>query len=82
MPKVFVTPGSARESDLIKKLNPVRMFPTIDTSATPARAFSTATHPQDVGGTALTAEEIYLFTLMADMGGQFVSRENLPGTGY
>ncbi len=82
MPKSFVTPGSARESDLIKKLNPVRMFPTVDTSATPVRAFNTATHPQDVGGTALTAEEIYLFTLMADMGGQFYSRENLPGTGY
>jgi hypothetical protein len=73
--KQYVEPGSARESEVIKKLNPPQRFPM-----NPAvRAFPGKTHPADVGGQELTAEEYYQLILNIDMGGQFFFRENRPG---
>jgi len=76
--KTYVEPGNARESELIKKLNPVQQFPTQNLGV---RAFDTATFPAHAAavGQELTADEYYLLVLMADLGGQFYSRENAPG---
>jgi hypothetical protein len=72
---VYVTPASARESALIKKLNPPRLYPAPDTTV---RAFEGPTHAEEQGFTDLTPEEYHLLILMADGGGQFYSRENPP----
>jgi hypothetical protein len=88
-PKQHVTPGEARNSNVIKMLNPPLRYPSVDLTQ---RAFGAAApHPAEVGTTAghlgtdpkytLTADEYYLMVLMADMGGQFFSRENIPGGG-
>lgn len=76
---IYVEPLSARDSVLLQKLNPPQLFPVVDMNT---RAFTGATHPADVGGPALTAEEYYRLILMADMGGQYYSRENAPGSTY
>ena len=73
----YVEPTSARDSILIQKLNPHQTFPTIDTTV---HAFATLPHPEDIGGQALTPDEYLVLILAADMGGQFYSRENAPGT--
>jgi Hydrazine synthase alpha subunit middle domain len=70
----WIEPGSARNSELIKLLNPPQIFP-VDLNR---RAFAGAAHARDVGA-ELTADEYYLLVLMADSGGQFYSRENAPG---
>ncbi|HWN71756.1 MAG TPA: hypothetical protein VNM90_29160, partial [Haliangium sp.] len=72
---VYVTPSSARESELLKKLNPPRLYPTPDETV---RAFEGPTHAVEQGFTDLTPEEYHLLILMADGGGQFYSRENPP----
>ena len=48
------------------------------------RAFSTSEFPAHAAavGQELTADEYYLLVLMADLGGQFYSRENAPGADY
>lgn len=69
----FVDPGSARDSLLIKALNPPQLFP-VDMNR---RAFAGRAHARDVGAD-LTADEYYLLVLMADNGGQYWSRENAP----
>jgi hypothetical protein len=71
----FVSPASAKDSAIIKKLNPTQRFPAIDTSV---RAFTTAPHMTAVGHPEweLTPEEYYRFILNIDMGGQFYFREN------
>jgi hypothetical protein len=71
---VYVTPSSARESELIKKLNPHRLYPTPDDTV---RAFDGPTHGEEQNF-VLTPEEYHLLILMADSGGQFYSRENPP----
>ncbi len=76
--KIYVEPGNAMESELIKKLNPPQQFPTQNLGV---RAFDTAAHAEAVGQ-ELTADEYYLLVLMADNGGQFYSRENAPGGEY
>jgi hypothetical protein len=68
----WVTPGSARTSRLIQKINA--------TPSDPARAgnewaWSTAPHPEDRGVT-LTPEERLVLIRMADLGGQYYSRRN------
>jgi hypothetical protein len=73
--KPFIAPGSAAESDVIKKLNPPQRFPM----ATDVHAFPGPQHPADVGGTALTPDEYYLLILNIDMGAQFYFRENKGG---
>lgn len=74
---VYVTPSSARESALIQKLNPPKLYPTPDETV---RAFEGMTHAQEQGFTDLTPEEYHLLILMADGGGQFYARENPPAT--
>jgi hypothetical protein len=76
---IYVEPLNASESVLIQKINPPQLFPVVDMNT---RAFPGANHPADVGGTPLTAEEYYRLILMADMGGQFYSREIAPGSNY
>jgi hypothetical protein len=70
----YVSAGSAKDSAIIKKLNPPARFPVVDTKV---RAFSAGgIHPTDVGGTELTPDEYYRLILNIDMGGQFYFREN------
>jgi hypothetical protein len=73
--------GSAKDSDVIKLLNPPLQFPTPSTAT---RAFpGMPVHPTDMGGMELTPAEYYLLILNLDMGGQFFFRENLDSaTGY
>jgi hypothetical protein len=76
----YVVPHDSRNSTLIQRINPRRQFPTPSSSD---RAFGgTTTHPADVGGTPLTAEEERLLVEMVDNGAQFFSRENAPGIDY
>jgi hypothetical protein len=73
--------GSAKDSDVIKLLNPPLQFPAPSTAT---RAFpGMPVHPTDMGGMELTPAEYYLLILNLDMGGQFFFRENLDSaTGY
>ena len=79
--RIYVKPGDARNSKLIRKLNPVQQFPTQDDSV---RAFDVTQFPAHAlaVGQELTPNEYYLLVLMADNGGQFYSRENAPGGNY
>jgi hypothetical protein len=75
----YASPGSAKDSDVIQRLNPPQRFPEVSTAT---RAFpQRAVHPVDKGGIELTADEYYLLILNLDMGGQFYFRENLDGAG-
>ena len=81
-PKQYVEPVSARNSLVVKMLNPVQRFPSVSTTT---RAFSdrsvtngAVSHAADKGFPELTADEFYLLILNIDMGGQFFFRENLP----
>lgn len=75
--RTYVTPGSARESDVVKRLNPPQRFPSVDTGV---RAFKDVKlHPVDVGGKELTPDEYYQLILNIDMGAQFYFRENKGG---
>lgn len=74
--KSYLNPGSARDSLLVRKLNPPQRFPAPDANV---RAFAGPSHPADVGGVELTPDEYYRIILNADMGGQFFFRENKKG---
>ena len=76
---IYVEAEDARGSILIQKLNPPKMYPTINLND---RAFDGPTHPSDVGGVDLTPEEYRMLIEMADNGGQYFSRENNPGKAY
>jgi hypothetical protein len=67
VPDPWVEPGSARTSRLIQKVN---------ASAGDEWAFSSAAHPEDVGGT-LSAEDRLTLIRMVDLGGQYYSRRNI-----
>ena len=69
----YVRPGRARDSALVRKLNPPQRFPAVDGNT---RAFEGAVHPRDVGGEELTADEYYRIILNIDMGAQYFFREN------
>ena len=69
----YVGAGSAKDSDVIKKLNPPQRFPAVDMNV---RAFGATVHPTEVGGQGFTADEFYRLILSIDMGGQYFSREN------
>jgi hypothetical protein len=72
MPPEWVTPGSARTSDLIAAVNsPSEIDGT-------RWAYETAPHPEDVG-VDLTREERLMLIRMADLGGQYYSRRNVEG---
>jgi len=85
---IYVNPEDAHGSLLFQYLNPRetingsgRLFcATTDCSKTGLAA--TVRHPADVGGTALTDDEMSLLILSADMGGQFFSRENAESMAY
>jgi hypothetical protein len=80
--KVYIEAGSARDSELITKLNPVQQYPEQNMGN---RAFDGEGHVVEMLGAEndLTADEYHLFVLMADAGGQYYSRENAPGgAGY
>jgi hypothetical protein len=74
--KVYASPENARDSIIIKMLNPKKQFPT----QTNERAFATNPHMAAVGqSTDLTADEFYQLILNIDMGVNFYARENNPG---
>jgi hypothetical protein len=79
----YVQAGSAKDSDVIQRLNPPQRFPSVDMNT---RAFSPQV-VQALGPTdhtnMLTADQDYLLILNIDMGGQFFFRENKEeATGY
>lgn len=77
---IYVRPGAARESLLFEVLNPPQLYP-YDPSV--RRYPGKVPHLVAKGRPDLSADEYYLLILMADMGGQFYSRENAPGaSGY
>jgi hypothetical protein len=76
----LVEAGSARDSEIIKRLNPMQRFPMdLNTRAFTGDAMATAHAASHAGVPALTADEMYLLILNIDMGGQFYFRENLEG---
>jgi hypothetical protein len=75
--KIYMRPTDAKNSLVIKKINPVQQFP----QNTAVRAFATTPHSANAGGAGypeLTPDEFYRFILAADMGANFYSRENAP----
>src|SRR3954447_2624794 len=93
-PKEYVAAPSARDSLVVRMLNPAQRYP-VDTNvrAFPERTFKNMTltngeisHAADLTkrgmpAAELTADEMYLLTLNIDMGGQFFFRENLNTAG-
>ncbi|HZJ64333.1 MAG TPA: hypothetical protein VFD36_12510 [Kofleriaceae bacterium] len=73
--KVYMNPMEARNSEVIKKLNPTQLFP-VDTTK---RAFPGQGHLTAQGRPELNAKDFYTLILAADMGVLYYSRENLPG---
>jgi hypothetical protein len=69
----YVSAGSAKDSQIIKMLNPPQRFPAVDMNV---RAFPGQTHAATVGYPELTADEYYRLILNIDMCGQFYFREN------
>ncbi|MEO8551954.1 MAG: hypothetical protein ABI678_18385, partial [Kofleriaceae bacterium] len=72
--KVYMNPEDAAGSEVIKKVNPTRLFPTPNAGV---RAFATTPH-SSVGYTELTATEFYKLILAADMGVNYFARPNNP----
>jgi len=73
----YMNPQDARNSDLIKLVNPTKLFPTIDTGV---RAFPTTPHSAKGydSGRELTPTEFYKLNRAVDMAGNFYARENNP----
>ena len=76
--KVYMNPEDARNSELIKLMNPPQQFPTQNLSVRFMPGVQG--HLQAVGRADLTADEYYALILAADNGVSFFSRENNPGT--
>jgi hypothetical protein len=72
--KVYMNPQDSRNSEVIKMVNPTKLFPTPDANV---RAFTTAPHSAGKY-TELTAAEFYKLILAADMGVNYYARENNP----
>jgi len=72
VPPPWVTPGQARTSRLIEKVNAV----SEDDSS--SWAFGSMPHPEDVGVT-LTREQRMVLIRAMDLGGQYWSRQNVDG---
>lgn len=95
--QAYMVPQSARDSILIKYIQPEQVYPTRDPSVL---AFAGETKPNGEAYApshpnestpgfdaqvhrALTTEEKYLLIVAADLGGQYYSLENAPGqSGY
>lgn len=73
VPPMWVVPGSARASKLIEKLNAT----PADSRAGKEWAWKSAAHPEDKG-VNLTPEERLMLIRMADLGGQYYTRRNIP----
>jgi len=74
----LVAPGSAKDSELIQRLNPMQRFPMDATVHAFDGSTIAANHAASHAGVpALTADEMYLLILNIDMGGQYFFRENL-----
>jgi hypothetical protein len=73
--KVYMNPMEARNSEVIKKLNPTQLFP-VDPSK---HAFAGQGHLPAQLRADLNAKDFYTLILAADMGVLYYSRENLPG---
>ena len=72
IPPEWVQPGAARRSRLIEVVN-------AQSEASMTRwAWDTPSHPEDVG-VDLTREERLMLIQMADLGGQYYSRQNVEG---
>jgi hypothetical protein len=95
--QAYVVPQSARDSVLIRYVQPEQLYPTYDAGklafAGEMRDDGQSYAPQHPSETTpgydaavhrpLTAEEKYILILAADLGGQYYSLENAPGqTGY
>lgn len=95
--QAYMVPQSARDSILIKYMQPEQLYPTRDPSKLAfagelkvnGEAYAPS-HPNEstpgfdaATHRALTAEEKYLLIVAADLGGQYYSLENAPGqSGY
>jgi hypothetical protein len=84
-PPSYVAPASARDSLVVQMLNPMQRFPSVNNAV---RAFAdrsstngAVSHAADKGFPELTADQLYLFILNIDMGGQYFFRENLNEAG-
>lgn len=73
--KVYMNPQDSRGSAVIQKMNPVVQFPTQGTE----RAFAGQGHMAEQGRADISADDMYLLILAADMGVNFYARENNPG---
>jgi hypothetical protein len=71
----MTVPLRARESLVIQRLNPTRVFPT---AAAGTHAFSTPAHLQALGKPELSARDSYMLILAIDMGMNYYARENNP----
>ncbi|HET9620262.1 MAG TPA: hypothetical protein VFP84_02770 [Kofleriaceae bacterium] len=71
----YMNPVDARNSDAIKRLNPIQIFPNVDANT---HAFPGPTHLADKGQADLSADEYYTLILAADMGLNWYARENKP----
>ncbi|NOY90895.1 MAG: hypothetical protein GXP55_06745 [Deltaproteobacteria bacterium] len=72
MPPIWVTPGEARTSRLIAKVN------AVSEDDASSWAYDTPPHPEDVGG-SLTREQRMVLIRSVDLGGQYWSRHNVDG---
>lgn len=67
-------PEDAMDSDVIRLLNPTKLFP----APTSDRKWATSPHATAKGFTDLTPTEFYKLILAADMGVNYYARENNP----
>ena len=86
---VYIDPGNASTSEVIKRINPPARYPNVDLTD---RAFAgMPVHPAEIanynghnGADAkyvLTPDEYFVLEMSADNGGQYYSRENKPAAG-
>jgi hypothetical protein len=73
--KTYMNPQDSRGSAVIQKMNPTVQFPAQGGT----RAFPGNGHMADLGRADISADEMYLLILAADMGVNFYARENNPG---
>ncbi len=79
VPPTWVEPASARTSRLIQKINITAEGDPLDWAFDGEPGASSPGHPEDVGVNSLTREERLMLIRMADLGGQYYSRRNVPG---
>ncbi len=95
--QAYIVPQSARDSVLIKYIQPEQVYPQHDpnvlafagvTNEVTGMPYAAAHPDENTPGfdpavhRPLTTAEKYLMILVADLGGQYYSMENAPGAGY